>query len=51
MSSRKVRDSEFRLGKLGLILFVFVTSLFLLSAFIFGVIVGKNIESYPEKIV
>ena len=51
MSSRKVRNFEFKLGKLGLILFVFGTSLFLLSAFIFGVIVGKNIESYPEKIV
>jgi len=50
MSSRKVRDFEFRLGKMGLILFVFVTSIFLLSAFIFGVIVGQNIESYPEKI-
>lgn len=51
MSSRKVKDFEFRLGKLGLGLFVFGTSLSLLFVFIFGVIVGKNIESYPEKIV
>lgn len=50
MSSRGVRDFEFRLGKLGLILFIFGISLFLLVAFIFGVIVGQNIESYPEKI-
>lgn len=51
MFFRKVKDFEFRLGKLGLGLFVFGTSLSLLVAFIFGVIVGKNIESYPEKIV
>ena len=51
MSSRTVKGFEFRLGKLGLGLFVFGTSLSLLFAFVFGVIVGKNIESYPEKIV
>ncbi len=51
MFFRSVKDFEFRLGKLGLGLFVFGTSLSLLFVFIFGVIVGKNIESYPEKIV
>ncbi len=51
MSSRKLKDFEFRLGKLGLGLFIFGTSVSLLFAFIFGVIVGKNIESYPKKIV
>jgi len=51
MESRKTGDFEFKLGKFGLILFTFAVSLLLLFSFIFGVIVGKNIESYPEKIV
>ncbi len=51
MKSRKTGDFEFKLGKFGLILFTFAVSLLLLSSFIFGVIVGKNIDSYPEKIV
>ena len=50
MSSRKIKNFEFKLGKLGLSLFIFGISFFLLVAFIFGVIVGQNIESYPEKI-
>ncbi len=49
MSSRKLRDFEFKLGKLGLILFIFGISLFLFFAFIFGVEVGQNIESYTKK--
>ena len=51
MESRKTGDFEFKLGKFGLVLFTFAVSLLLLFSFIFGVIVGKNIESYPEKIV
>ena len=51
MQSRKSSDFEFKLGRFGLILFTFAVSLLLLFSFIFGVIVGKNIESYPEKIV
>jgi len=51
MESRKSSDFEFKLGRFGLILFTFSMSLLLLFSFIFGVIVGKNIESYPEKIV
>jgi len=51
MESRKTGDFEFKLGKFGLILFTFAVSLLLLFSFLFGVIVGKNIESYPEKIV
>ena len=50
MPSRKGKDFEFTLGKVGLALFTFVISVLLLCAFMFGVIVGKNIESYPQKI-
>ena len=50
MSSQNSRDFEFKLGKLGLVLFTFGIALLLLSSFMFGVMVGKNIESYPEKI-
>lgn len=51
MESRKKGDFEFKLGKFGLVLFTFSLSLLMLFSFIFGVIVGKNIDSYPEKIV
>jgi cell division protein FtsN len=39
------------MGKPGLALFIVGFSVLLLTAFISGVIVGKNIESYPQKIV
>ncbi|MBN2254785.1 MAG: SPOR domain-containing protein [Deltaproteobacteria bacterium] len=50
MASHNSRDFEFKLGKLGLVLFTFGIALLLFFSFIFGVMVGKNIESYPEKI-
>ena len=50
MSPQKTGDFEFKLGKFGLMVFTFGISLLLLFSFIFGVIVGKHIESYPEKI-
>ena len=50
MSPRNSRDFEFKLGKLGLVLFTFGIALLLLFSFLFGVMVGKNFESYPEKI-
>jgi cell division protein FtsN len=50
MSSQNSRDFEFKLGKLGLVLFTFGIALLLLCSFLFGVMVGKNIETYPEKI-
>jgi len=50
MSSNNSRDFEFKLGKLGLSLFTFGIALLLLFSFLFGVMVGKNIETYPEKI-
>ena len=41
---------EFRLGKFGLVFLTLVIALLLLFFFVCGVIVGKNIESYPRKI-
>ncbi len=48
--SEKNRDFEFRLGKFGLVFLTLVIALLLLFFFICGVMVGKNIESYPKKI-
>jgi len=50
MSARKAKDFEFKLGKLGFALFTCGVSLLLLLAFVSGVMVGKHIESYPQKI-
>jgi len=47
---RKTEAFEFKLSKFGLFFFTVIIALFLLFSFICGVIVGKNIESYPEKI-
>ncbi len=51
MQPRKGKDFELRLGKLGLTVFVLGMSLALLGVFAFGVKVGKEIDSYPAKIV
>jgi hypothetical protein len=48
---RKVKDFELRLGKLGLTVFIVGMSLALLVVFAFGVKVGKDIDTYPGKIV
>ena len=50
MESPKKGDFEFKFGKFGLALFTVSLSLLMLVSFMFGVMVGKNIESYPEKI-
>jgi len=41
---------EFRLGRFGLVFLTLVIALLLLFFFVCGVMVGKNIESYPKKI-
>lgn len=51
MLPRKVKDFELRLGKLGLTVFIVGMSLALLVVFAFGVKVGKDIDTYPGKIV
>ncbi len=50
MQNRRVRSFELRLGKTGVILFTLGVSCLLLVSFVLGVMVGKNIETYPEKI-
>jgi len=47
----KGKDFELRLGKLGLTVFILGMSLALLVVFAFGVKVGKDIDSYPARIV
>jgi len=49
MSSRSVKDFEFKLSKLGLAVFIFGSSLVLLFAFIFGVKVGRDMDIRAEK--
>lgn len=51
MQPRKGKDFELKLGKLGLTVFILGMSLALLVVFAFGVKVGKDIDSYPAKIV
>ncbi|MGZ3580641.1 MAG: SPOR domain-containing protein [Syntrophales bacterium] len=49
MTSKNVRVFELKLGKRALILFIVGMSCLLFVVFLFGVTVGKNIDSYPEK--
>ncbi len=51
MLPHKGKDFELRLGKLGLTVFILGMSLALLVVFAFGVKVGKDIDSYPARIV
>lgn len=50
MPIKKARHFELRLGRLGVTLFTLGVSCLLLVAFVLGVMVGKNIETYPGKI-
>ncbi len=49
MTSKNVRVFELKLGKRALILFIAGMSCLLFIVFLFGVTVGKNIDTYPEK--
>ncbi|MBN1614971.1 MAG: SPOR domain-containing protein [Deltaproteobacteria bacterium] len=49
MVSRNRQNFEFKLGKGGIILFTFCMSLLLFVVFLFGVMVGKNMDTYPER--
>ena len=49
MRPQRMKEFEFRLGKLGLVLFVVGISFLLFLAFAMGVVVGVNMESNPEQ--
>jgi len=49
MTSKNVRVFELKLGKRAVILFILGMSCLLFVVFLFGVTVGKNIDTYPEK--
>jgi len=49
MTSKNIRVFELKLGKRALILFIVGMSCLLFAVFLFGVTVGKNIDTYPEK--
>ncbi len=50
MTSKNTKTFEFRLGKTALILFVMGMSCLVFIAFVGGVLVGKHIDAYPQKI-
>jgi cell division septation protein DedD len=50
MASGNTKNFELKLGRAGLIIVIVGMAALLCSAFIFGVSVGKNIDTYPEKI-
>ncbi len=50
MAAKNVHRFEFRMGRLGLFLFILGMSGLLFAVFLFGVDVGKNIDTYPGKI-
>ena len=50
MMTKNTRRFELKLGRIGLILFLLGVSGLLFGVFLLGVTVGKNIDTYPEKI-
>ena len=50
MASGNVKNFELKVGKAGLIIIVFGMAVLLCTSFLFGVDVGKNIDTYPDKI-
>lgn len=51
MASGNAKNFELKLGRAGLIILIVGTTGLLCTAFLFGISVGKNIDTYPEKIV
>jgi cell division septation protein DedD len=49
MATKNRRAFELKLGKLGITLFVSGMSLLLFGMFLMGIVVGKNLEAYPEQ--
>lgn len=48
--ARNVRPFEFRLGKLGVVIMIVGLSILVFAAFLFGVHVGRHIDTVPEEI-
>jgi cell division protein FtsN len=51
MAVKNIRTFEFKLGKFGLTLLIAGIGVLVFAAFVLGVTVGKDIDTYPEKIV
>lgn len=50
MKSGNIKNFELKIGKAGLSIIVVGMAVLLCTTFLFGVDVGKNIDTYPEKI-
>jgi cell division septation protein DedD len=50
MATGNIKNFELKIGKTGVIIVVAGMAVLLCAAFLFGVDVGKNIDTYPEKI-
>jgi cell division protein FtsN len=50
MASGNIKNFELKVGKAGLIIIVVGMAVLLCTAFLFGVDVGKNIDTYPDQI-
>jgi cell division septation protein DedD len=50
MRPQRMKEFEFRLGKLGLVLFVIGISFLLFLSFVTGVMVGVNMEGNPDQV-
>jgi cell division protein FtsN len=50
MAPGNIKKIELKLGRTGIIIVVVGMAALLCSAFMLGVVVGKNIDTYPEKI-
>ena len=50
MASGNIKNFELKLGKTGLVIVIVGMAALLCCTFLFGVSVGKNIDTYPEKI-
>ena len=50
MKSGNIKNFELKVGKAGLIIIVVGMAVLLSMAFLFGIDVGKNIDTYPDKI-
>jgi cell division septation protein DedD len=50
MTAKNLRQFEFKLGKLGVVLFMVGLAILVFAGFLLGVQVGRNIDTYPDMI-